>query len=172
MSRLILVLALVGALGCKSKSAPPAHDEPAAHASHAAATTAAPASAGHESLEEAAQAFADALATHDLAKVRAEMPPRAVLATYFACDTIGARIDTSAREALAHSSVAPEGGTFIGLEDTQTRIIDGELDGCRVAEQLLVVEAVTRWKVGDGEQTSALQLVRLGSRWWTFDVPE
>jgi hypothetical protein len=170
MSRLILVLALVGALGCKSERAPATHDEPAAHT--AAAAHDEPASAGYESLQEAAQAFADALATGDAAKVRAEMPPRAVLAKFFACDAIATRIDTSAEEALTHSSVAPKGGTFLGLEDTQTRIIDGELDGCRVAEQLLVVEAVTRWRVGEGEQTSALQLVRLGQRWWTFDVPE
>lgn len=160
--RCVTLLLVALALGCETKRA---HDEPAA------ASAAVPASDGYESMQAAAQAFADALATGDVRQVRAEMPPRAVLARFFACDAIGSRIDTSAREALAHASVAPKGGTFLGLGETQTRIIDGELDGCRVAEQLLVVEAVTRWKVGDGEQMSALQLVRLGQRWWAFDVP-
>lgn len=131
----------------------------------------APSSGGHAGIQDATKAFADALATGDPAKVRAEMPPRATLAKYFACDAIAARIDTTAEQAITRPTAAPKGGTFLGVGDTQTHIIDDAFDGCRVTEQILVVEVTTRWKVGDQEQTSALQLVRLGKRWYTFDLP-
>ncbi|HVK89364.1 MAG TPA: hypothetical protein VM513_34815 [Kofleriaceae bacterium] len=157
MLRPIVALALL-VVACKSS-------DPGGSASST------PSSGGHAGIQDATKAFADALATGDPAKVRAEMPPRAALAKYFACDQITARIDTTAEHAITRPTAAPKGGTFLGVGDTQTHVIDGDLDGCRVTEQILVVEVTTRWKVGDQEQTSALQLVRLGKRWYTFDLP-
>lgn len=157
MSRPIIVVMLLGLLACKGNEA--------------GGSGAVASSAGHAGIQDAAAAFAKALATGDAAKVRAEMPPRDALAKYFACDTIAKRVDDTAARAVTQSTAVPKGGSFLAVADTQTQIIDTDLDGCRVTEQLLVVDVSTMWTVGDGQQGSSLALVRLGKRWYGFDVP-
>jgi hypothetical protein len=160
MSRsIVVVLAFLGLLACKGNE------------THGSSTSGSASSEGHTGIKDGAAAFAKALATREVAKVRAEMPPRDVLAKYFACDTIGKRIDDTAARAVAQSTAVPDGGTFAGVQDTQTQIIDTELDGCRVTEQILVVTVATLWNVGADKQGSSLALVRLGKRWYGFDVP-
>ncbi|MDX2087450.1 MAG: hypothetical protein SFX73_06360 [Kofleriaceae bacterium] len=158
MARSLVAFALLVVVACKGK-------EPGGAIAETASA------GGHVGIEDAATAFAKALASGDAGKIRAEMPPREAIAKYFACDTMAKRIEDTAARAIAQPAAVPKGGTFDHLEDTQTEIIDTDLDGCRVTEQLLAVRVGTAWKVGGETRLSSLWLVRLGKRWYGFDVP-
>ena len=121
-------------------------------------------------MQDAAKAFADAWMTGDPVKIRSEMPPRAALATYFKCDTVAKKLDDAALRAL--KTAAPKGATFSTIEDFKTDIVERDFEGCPVTEEIRIATLSTVWKVEGGVHMSGLQLVRLGKRWYTFDVPD